>query len=172
MKGVLLSRAPNATIVDISHQIAPGDIRAGQYLLGRAWKAFPAGTVHLAVVDPGVGTDARAIGAESSGHRFLGPDNGLLSFLPQDGRFFSLPIPPCAAPTFHGRAVFAPAAASAAVAALCYAVQSPDAVGTFTLAMTRSANPALGANCGSWTSSRMTLRSRSASTRHREHSAR
>ena len=56
MKGVLLSRAPAVTIVDISHQIAPGDIRAGQYLLSRAWKPFPEGTVHLAVVDPGVGT--------------------------------------------------------------------------------------------------------------------
>jgi S-adenosylmethionine hydrolase len=114
MKGVVLSRAPAATIVDISHQIAPGDIRAGQYLLGRAWRAFPEGTVHLAVVDPGVGTDRRAIGAESHGHRFLAPDNGLLSFLPQDGRFFSLPIPPRAAPTFHGRDVFAPAAGALA----------------------------------------------------------
>ncbi len=117
MKGVLLTAAPNVTIVDISHQIAPGDIRAGQYLLSRAWKTFPPGTVHLAVVDPGVGTDARAIGAESSGHRFLAPDNGLLSFLPQDGRFFSLPIPPGAAPTFHGRDVFAPAAAALATGA-------------------------------------------------------
>jgi S-adenosylmethionine hydrolase len=74
LKGVLLARAPAVTIVDISHQIAPGDIGVGQYLLGRAWKTFPQGTVHLAVVDPGVGTDARAIGAESGGHRFLGRD--------------------------------------------------------------------------------------------------
>src|SRR5882672_8621732 len=73
LKGVLLARAPAVTIVDISHQIAPGDIGAGQYLLGRAWKTFPQGTVHLAVVDPGVGTDARAIGAESGGHRFFAP---------------------------------------------------------------------------------------------------
>lgn len=114
MKGVLLSRAPDATIVDISHQISPGDVRAGQYLLSRAWKSFPEGTVHLAVVDPGVGTDRRAIGAESNGQRFLAPDNGLLSFLAQDGRFFSLPIPPRAAPTFHGRDVFAPAAGALA----------------------------------------------------------
>jgi S-adenosylmethionine hydrolase len=114
MKGVLLSRAPDAALVDISHQIAPGDVRAGQYLLSRAWRSFPEGTVHLAVVDPGVGTDRRAIGAESSGHRFLGPDNGLLSFLSQDARFYSLPIPPRAAPTFHGRDVFAPAAGALA----------------------------------------------------------
>jgi S-adenosylmethionine hydrolase len=114
LKGVLLSGARDVTIVDISHQISPGDVRAGQYLLSRAWKAFPEGSVHLAVVDPGVGTDRRAIGAESSGHRFLAPDNGLLSFLPPGGRFFSVPIPPRAAPTFHGRDVFAPAAAALA----------------------------------------------------------
>ena len=114
IKGVLLSRTPGVTIVDISHQIAPGDVQSGQYLLSRAWKTFPEGTVHLAVVDPGVGTERRAIAAEHAGHRFVAPDNGLLSFLPQDGRFVSLPIPPRAAPTFHGRDVFAPAAAALA----------------------------------------------------------
>jgi len=117
MKGVLLSRAPTVTIVDISHQIAPGDLRAGQYLLGRAWKRFPEGTVHLAVVDPGVGTDRRALAAEHAGHRFVAPDNGLVSFLAPNGRFVSLPIPAGAAPTFHGRDVFAPAAASLATGA-------------------------------------------------------
>jgi S-adenosyl-L-methionine hydrolase (adenosine-forming) len=111
MKAVLLSRAPGVALVDISHQVAPGDIRAGQYLLGRAWKHFPAGTVHVAIVDPGVGTARRAIAAEHEGHRFVAPDNGLLSFLPQDGRFVSLPVPTAAAATFHGRDVFAPAAA-------------------------------------------------------------
>ena len=111
MKAVLLSRALGVTLVDISHQVAPGDIRAGQYLLGRAWKHFPAGTVHLAIVDPGVGTARRAIAAEHEGHRFVAPDNGLLSFLPQDGRFVSLPVSTTAAATFHGRDVFAPAAA-------------------------------------------------------------
>jgi hypothetical protein len=114
MKGVLFSRAPGVTIVDISHQIAPGDIRAGQYLLHRTWKHFPEGTVHLAVVDPGVGTERRALAAECGGQRFVAPDNGLLSFLPPNGRFVSLPIPAGAAPTFHGRDVFAPAAAALA----------------------------------------------------------
>jgi hypothetical protein len=117
MKGALLSRAPGVTLVDISHQIAPGDLRAGQYLLGRAWQRFPEGTVHLAVVDPGVGTERRALAAEHAGHRFVAPDNGLLSFLPRNGRYISLPIPPSAAPTFHGRDVFAPAAASLAAEA-------------------------------------------------------
>ena len=117
MKAVLLSRAPGVVLVDISHQAAPGDIRAGQYLLGRAWKHFPVGTVHLAIVDPGVGTARRAIAAERDGHRFVAPDNGLLSFLPPDGRFVSLPVPDSAAATFHGRDVFAPAAARLATGA-------------------------------------------------------
>ncbi len=114
VKAVLLSRASNVTIVDISHQVPPGDISAGQYLLGRAWKHFPRATIHVAIVDPGVGTERRAIAAEGGGHLFVAPDNGLLSFLPRDARFVSLPIPSGAAPTFHGRDVFAPAAAALA----------------------------------------------------------
>jgi hypothetical protein len=115
VKGVLLSRAPAAVLVDVTHHVSPGDIRAGQYLLARAWHRFPVGTVHLAVVDPGVGTARRALAAESSqGHRFVAPDNGLLSFLAEAARFVSLPIPKGAAPTFHGRDVFAPAAAALA----------------------------------------------------------
>lgn len=117
MKAVLLSRAPGVVLVDISHQVAPGDIRAGQYLLGRAWKHFPEGTVHLAIVDPGVGTARRAIAAERDGHRFVAPDNGLLSFLLPDGGFVSLAVPDSAAATFHGRDVFAPAAARLATGA-------------------------------------------------------
>ena len=125
MKGVLLSRAPHAILVDISHQIDPGDIRAGQYLLGRTWRQFPRGTVHLAVVDPGVGSIRRAIAAESSGHRFVAPDNGLLSFLPEDARFVSLPVPTHASPTFHGRDVFAPAAVSLADGAALDSLGTP-----------------------------------------------
>lgn len=117
MKGVLLSRAPGVQLVDVSHDIAPGDIRAGTFVLGRAWPRFPTGTVHLAVVDPGVGTARRALAAEAAGHRFVAPDNGLLSSLPADARWVSLPIPTDAAPTFHGRDVFAPAAAAVATGA-------------------------------------------------------
>ena len=115
VKGVLLSRAPppGVTLVDITHQISPGDVRAGQYLLARAWSRFPKGTVHLAIVDPGVGTSRRAVAATAGGHLFVAPDNGLLSFLPSP-RFVSLAIPADAAPTFHGRDVFAPAAAALA----------------------------------------------------------
>lgn len=111
MKAVLLASASNAVLVDISHQVAPGDIRAGQYLLGRAWKHFPPATVHLAIVDPGVGTARRALAAEHHGQRFVAPDNGVLSFLPKDARYVSLPVPASASATFHGRDVFAPAAA-------------------------------------------------------------
>lgn len=112
VKGAILSRAPGATLVDISHRVSPGDVRAAQYLLSRAWVYFPRGTVHVAVVDPGVGTERRALAAEHLGHYFLAPDNGLLSFLATEMRFFALPVPANASPTFHGRDVFAPAAAS------------------------------------------------------------
>src|SRR5712691_8109694 len=116
VKAVILSRAPEVTLVDISHDVPPGDIRAAQYLLSRAWKRFPVGTIHLAIVDPAVGTERRALASEAAGggHRFLAPDNGLLSFLPPDARFVALPVPRDAAPTFHGRDVFAPVVAALA----------------------------------------------------------
>jgi S-adenosylmethionine hydrolase len=115
VKGVLLSRAPppGVMLVDVTHQVPPGDVRAGQFILARVWHRFPAGTVHLVVVDPGVGTARRALAAAAGGHLFVAPDNGVLSFL-VDPRFVSLPIPSDAAPTFHGRDVFAPAAAALA----------------------------------------------------------
>ncbi|HET7790737.1 MAG TPA: SAM-dependent chlorinase/fluorinase [Gemmatimonadales bacterium] len=111
MKGVLLAAVPGATVVDITHQIPPGDVRAAQFILARTWHRFPNGTVHVVVVDPGVGTDRRALAATAEGHAFVAPDNGLLTALPPGARFASLPIPADASPTFHGRDVFAPAAA-------------------------------------------------------------
>jgi S-adenosylmethionine hydrolase len=113
VKGVLLTRAPGATLADITHQVSPGDVRAGQFILARAWTRFPPGTVHFAVVDPGVGTARRALAAAAGGHWFVAPDNGLLSFLPTP-RLVSIAIAADAAPTFHGRDVFAPAAAALA----------------------------------------------------------
>jgi S-adenosylmethionine hydrolase len=124
VKAVLLSRAPGATLVDVTHQVAPGDVRAGQYLLARAWQRFPAGTVHLAVVDPGVGTARRALAAVAAGHLFVAPDNGLLSFL-LEARFVALAIPADAAPTFHGRDVFAPASAALASGARLETLGAP-----------------------------------------------
>src|SRR2546430_10708717 len=117
VKGTLLSRVPGAALFGIPHQVPPGDLRAGQYILARVWHRFPQGTVHLVVVDPGVGTARRALAAGAGGHFFVAPDNGLLSCLPGDAHFVSLPIPPGAAPTFHARDVFAPAAAQLAVGA-------------------------------------------------------
>ncbi|HTR76581.1 MAG TPA: SAM-dependent chlorinase/fluorinase [Gemmatimonadaceae bacterium] len=113
IKGVLLSQAPSATLVDITHDIAPQDVQHGRLTLARVWRHFPAGTVHLAVVDPGVGSTRSALAVESDGSAFVGPDNGVLSpaLLVAGARAVSLPIPRGAAPTFHGRDVFAPAAA-------------------------------------------------------------
>src|SRR5881396_2176360 len=98
VKGVLLSHVHGAALLDITHQVPPGDLRAAQYILGRVWHRFPQGTVHLAVVDPGVGTTRRALAAGAAGHFFVAPDNGLLSCLPGDAHYVSLPIPPGAAP--------------------------------------------------------------------------
>src|SRR6476661_4965440 len=77
MKGVLLDRCPGAVLVDVTHAVPPGDVRAGAYLLGRAWARFPRETVHLAVVDPGVGTERAALALRARSHWFVGPDNGL-----------------------------------------------------------------------------------------------
>jgi len=114
MKGVLLRCAPAANLVDITHAVAAGDVAGGQYLLARSWRQFPAGTVHLAVIDPGVGTARRALAVSHGGHFFVGPDNGLLTPVLDGAVTIQLPVPPEAAPTFHGRDVFAPAAAALA----------------------------------------------------------
>src|SRR5881296_4033307 len=112
MKGVLSTYAPNATLVDITHEVSPGEVRAAQYILSRTWMFFPEGTIYVAVVDAGVGTERRVLGATRFGRYFLAPDNGLLSFLSLNANFVSIPVVPEAAPTFHGRDVFAPAAAA------------------------------------------------------------
>ena len=116
MKGVVLTACPTATLVDVSHAVPPGDIRSGAYLLARAWPRFPAGTVHLAVVDPGVGTARSALALRAHGHAFVGPDNGLFTSVLRDAEveIVALPTPPEASPTFHGRDLFAPAAAAIA----------------------------------------------------------
>lgn len=116
MKGAMLRRAPGLAFVDVSHEVPPGDISAAAYLLRRCWRHFPDGTVHLVVVDPGVGSARRPVAFTLGGHRFVGPDNGCLSLvLPADDPpAVELPASAEAAPTFHGRDVFAPAAAALA----------------------------------------------------------
>ena len=84
LKGVILGINPQATLVDITHTVPPQDVLAGAYLLGCAYRDFPPGTVHLAVVDPGVGSSRRAIACRAGGHTFVGPDNGLLSYVLDD----------------------------------------------------------------------------------------
>ncbi len=108
----LLTRFPDARVIHVSHEVPPFGIAAGAVLLEEVAPSFPPGAVLVAVVDPGVGTARRGLVAEGAGRakgRFLvGPDNGLLARLA--GRAFVLPTPPGAAPTFHGRDVFLPAA--------------------------------------------------------------
>jgi S-adenosyl-L-methionine hydrolase (adenosine-forming) len=118
MKGVILGIHRQAALVDVSHGIRAGAIQEAANLLCETVPYFPEGTVHLAVVDPGVGGDRRAIAAEANGHLFVGPDNGVFWPLLQEdpnrvvvhlteSRFFHPPV----SRTFHGRDVFAPVAA-------------------------------------------------------------
>jgi S-adenosyl-L-methionine hydrolase (adenosine-forming) len=114
MKGVLLAQAPEAVLVDVSHDVPAHDVESGRLALARYWRRFPEGTVHLCVVDPGVGSSRAALAVESDGRWLVGPDNGLLSpaLLVAGARVVALTVPAQAAPTFHGRDVFAPAAAA------------------------------------------------------------
>jgi S-adenosylmethionine hydrolase len=133
MKGVILSLNPQAVIVDVSHAVRPQRIEQGAFLLEASLPYFPPGSIHVAVVDPGVGTERRAIAARAPGGIFVGPDNGVLSSALPDGirsgaaeaggrvrlpegssgvvltdpRYHRHPVND----TFHGRDIFAPAAA-------------------------------------------------------------
>jgi hypothetical protein len=118
MKGVMLGICPDAQLVDISHEITPYAIAEAAFTLAQAWRCFPKGTVHLVVVDPGVGSARRPILMESAGHRFVAPDNGALTMLFDAtashkvreitaARFFRTPV----SQTFQGRDIFAPVAA-------------------------------------------------------------
>ena len=113
MKGVVLSIAPDAAIVDVTHDIPPQDVDYARYTVERMWKRFPADTVHLVVVDPGVGSPRAALAVASQERFLVGPDNGVLSpALTEPGaRAVELPVPEDASATFHGRDVFAPVAA-------------------------------------------------------------
>lgn len=117
MKGSLLSANPSATMVDVTHHIPTQDITEAAFQLATVWYAFPSGTTHLVVVDPGVGGERRAIAVAISGQYFIAPDNGLLTLLisnaPPDAavvldrtELFRTDI----SSTFHGRDIFAPVA--------------------------------------------------------------
>jgi S-adenosylmethionine hydrolase len=112
MKGAILAISPAANLVDITHGVRPFAILQGAFLLDSSWRSFPPWTVHVTVVDPGVGTDRKAIAFRAADHYFIGPDNGLFTFLTEPiSDCIELPTPPEASPTFHGRDVFGPAAA-------------------------------------------------------------
>lgn len=120
MKGVLSALAPRARILDLSHELPAHDVTAGAWLLLRAVPFFPPGTVHLAVVDPGVGSRRRGLVLEIGGHYCVGPDNGIFSLLPArlGGPLRAvvldrarIPALPSTSAVFEGRDVFAPAAA-------------------------------------------------------------
>ena len=117
MKGVILSINPDATIVDINHKVNSYDIFDGAYSLLQSYSAFPPGTIHLVVVDPGVGSERRPIVVQSKDYRFVAPDNGVLSLIYEREErvevrqvtaehFFRKPV----SKTFHGRDIFAPVA--------------------------------------------------------------
>ena len=117
MKGVVLSLAPQANVVDISHDIPRHDVAAGAFALRQAAPLFPAGTVHVAVVDPGVGGPRKDLLLQADGSFFVGPDNGVLTLATAGARSLvvrSIETPsfrrPRVSPTFHGRDVFAQAA--------------------------------------------------------------
>jgi S-adenosylmethionine hydrolase len=118
LKGVILGICSQVILVDISHAVQPQDIRAGAFLLYTVYRDFPQNTIHMAVVDPGVGTDRRGLAIQTSSHCFVGPDNGLFSWIlkaEKNWKAVSLDKPrywrPRVSPTFHGRDIFAPVAA-------------------------------------------------------------
>jgi S-adenosylmethionine hydrolase len=117
MKGVVLGICPTATIVDISHEVQPFEIQEGAFVIAQACRFFPKKTIHVVVVDPGVGSARRAILVEAEGQYFIAPENGVLAMVySRPGskvreitadKFFRQPV----SQTFHGRDIFAPVAA-------------------------------------------------------------
>jgi S-adenosylmethionine hydrolase len=118
MKGVILGIAPHVRLVDLTHDIAPQDVREAAWVLHTAWRYFPDGAIFLCVIDPGVGSARAAMALSAGGRYFVGPDNGLFTYIYQaepgahavalDRPEYHLPHPSA---TFHGRDIFAPGAA-------------------------------------------------------------
>ena len=117
MKGVILSINPSAVVIDVCHDVDPQDLIGAAYLINSFYRYFPKGTIHIVVVDPGVGGDRAIIAVELAGHFFLAPDNGALTLLMDENdvdtvirvenpRYFLSTV----SHTFHGRDIFAPAA--------------------------------------------------------------
>ncbi|MCA9678041.1 MAG: SAM-dependent chlorinase/fluorinase, partial [Myxococcales bacterium] len=120
MKGVLHRLAPGTTVVDVAHDVPRHDVAHAAWVVATAAREFPVGTIHVVVVDPGVGGARAEVVVAADGHRYVGPDNGVFAHVTRTGLDGSWAITstafrlPDAAPTFHGRDVFAPAAAALA----------------------------------------------------------
>src|SRR5262249_38210989 len=117
MKGVLLGIAPRAQVVDLSHDVPPQQIATGAWILHTAWRYFPPDSIFVCVVDPGVGGARRPVALRAGDRLFVGPDNGLFSYIlasepPESAVILDNPRFHLTAPsaTFHGRDIFAPAA--------------------------------------------------------------
>jgi len=117
MKGVVADLAPDAHLDDASHDLPQGDIRAAMWALHRYWRLYPEGTVHLVVVDPGVGTESRALAVRADGRLLVVPDNGVATLVLRDAeRWETVGVTAFQAShgkrsaTFHGRDRFAPVA--------------------------------------------------------------
>jgi hypothetical protein len=117
MKGVILSICPDVQLIDLTHEIPPQDIRVAAWQISASYNYFPKGSIHVAVVDPGVGASRRPILVACDGHFFIGPDNGLFSLLYQSGKPFDVYVLnqkkyflDKISATFHGRDIFAPVA--------------------------------------------------------------
>ena len=144
MKGVMLGLAPHARFVDLTHDVPPQDVVAGAYALRSAVSWFPAGTIHLAVVDPGVGTRRRALAIATKDAWFVGPDNGLFSWVAPKHAIRTI-VEISRSPyrlrpmsrTFHGRDLFAPVAAALACGA------PPERLGRAVRAIERLRAPAV-----------------------------
>jgi hypothetical protein len=110
VKAVILSGVPDAVIVDITHEVHPYAVLSAAWIISTTYSYFPRGTFHLAVVDPGVGTARDVLIVRKDGHTFIGPDNGLFSFLYPAEEVIEVLWRPrnSISPTFHGRDVFAP----------------------------------------------------------------
>jgi len=127
LKGALLKGCRTTVIVDITHAIPPWDIAAAALTLSTSYGFFPEGSVHLAVVDPDVGSRRSILAVAGDGHFFVGPDNGILSFLVEEGKVDAIHrlenpyfFPESASPTFHGRDLMAPLATHLANGGLCH----------------------------------------------------
>jgi S-adenosylmethionine hydrolase len=125
VKGEILKLAPGVSISDITHNIKPYDVRGAAFVLCAVFNNFPGGSIHLAVVDPGVGSERKPLVVQSQGHLFVGPDNGLFSNIyEEDSKVYEIKVGSESSATFHARDIFGPAAARLAIGI------APEALGT------------------------------------------